>query len=100
MALITVAGFPAAGKSSRATQLAAYLTARIADPDYEGPITNVALISDDSLGLTRACYDGTVSDLHTLMVAHSPREQARKACSGGALYGHPAPAVDRHDPHC
>ena len=60
MALITLAGFPAAGKSTRTKQLADFLTDRIAGSDYQGPIDKVAIISDDSLGLTRACYDGIV----------------------------------------
>lgn len=82
MALITVAGFPAAGKSSRAVQLAAYLRARIASPDYEGPIANVALISDESLGLTRACYDGTVPNLYTLFRSSFSQKASSKSLPG------------------
>lgn len=84
MALITLAGFPAAGKSTRTAQLVDVLTARIADPDYQGPIQKVVIVSDDSLGLTRECYDGRV--LHTFAVQ--------------ALMSQRASWKSRHGGHC
>jgi len=58
MALITLAGFPAAGKSTRAAQLTNFLIEKIHSPDYSGPIQKVLVLSDHSLGLSRNVYDG------------------------------------------
>ncbi|KAF9478639.1 chromatin associated protein KTI12 [Pholiota conissans] len=55
MALITIAGFPASGKSSRAHQLKAALDARI--QGHDAPFKRVAILDDNALGLSRACYD-------------------------------------------
>jgi len=57
MALITVSGYPASGKSRRATQLKMYLETRLQDPSYEGPKLKVALVSDDTLNIKREVYD-------------------------------------------
>jgi protein KTI12 len=58
MALITITGFPCCGKSRCADKLKEYLTAKLQDPDYGGPIGSVEIISDDTLGLQRSVYDG------------------------------------------
>uniref|UniRef100_A0A8H7Y7L4 Chromatin associated protein KTI12 n=1 Tax=Psilocybe cubensis TaxID=181762 RepID=A0A8H7Y7L4_PSICU len=57
MALITIAGYPAAGKSTRAAQLAAFLDAAIHSDDYNGPIAKVLVVSDHSLALSPHVYD-------------------------------------------
>lgn len=54
MALITFAGYPASGKSSRANQLADFLNSKLKDTSQ----FSVKILSDHSLGLTRAVYDG------------------------------------------
>lgn len=59
MALVTISGYPASGKTYRAEQLRTYLESRLSAPDYDGPRLKVVVISDDSLGLDRAAYDGT-----------------------------------------
>src|SRR6266511_3812270 len=58
MALITFAGFPAAGKSTRASQLRDFLLEKIRCSEYSGPIQKVLVLSDHSLGLSRNVYDG------------------------------------------
>jgi protein KTI12 len=58
MALITVTGYPCAGKSTRGQQLAACLERRLADPSYEGPRLRVSVLSDDTLNIPRSVYDG------------------------------------------
>ncbi|CAG7854515.1 Protein kti12 [Serendipita indica DSM 11827] len=57
MALVTISGYPSSGKSTRALQLKKYFEDKISEPVYEGPLKNVVLISDDSLGLTRDGYN-------------------------------------------
>lgn len=58
MALVTISGYPCAGKSRRATQIKDHLERRLADPMYTGPSLNVTLFSDDTLHLPRSSYDG------------------------------------------
>lgn len=58
MALITITGYPASGKSRRAQQLKGYLESRLADPEYHRPTLNVAILSDDNLNIPRSVYDG------------------------------------------
>lgn len=58
MALITITGYPASGKSRRAQQLREYLESRLADPGYCGPGLKVVILSDDNLNLSRSVYDG------------------------------------------
>ncbi|EAU91295.2 hypothetical protein CC1G_11553 [Coprinopsis cinerea okayama7 len=62
MALITVSGFPSSGKSTRSSQLKAFLDAKLADPDYNGPALTVQIISDDSLNIDRAVYNDSRSE--------------------------------------
>ncbi|KAG8902333.1 hypothetical protein FRB99_004616 [Tulasnella sp. 403] len=57
MALVTISGYPASGKSRRVDQLTADLETRLADPQYDGPKLKVVVISDDLLGITRNVYD-------------------------------------------
>lgn len=58
MALITISGYPASGKTRRAQQLKSFLERRLAEPTYEGPKFKVILLSDDSLNIKRHVYDG------------------------------------------
>jgi hypothetical protein len=58
MALITLSGYPCAGKSHRATQIKDHLEQRLADPLYAGPALAVTVLSDDTLHLPRSAYDG------------------------------------------
>ncbi|PPQ68210.1 hypothetical protein CVT25_015042 [Psilocybe cyanescens] len=86
MALITISGYPAAGKSTRAAQLAAYFNHRINEDDYQGPISNVTLVSDHSLGLTPHVYDGSysLSSPPTLCSSHLDSKSEKPA--RGALF--------------
>ena len=57
MALITVTGFPCSGKSTRANQLKTYLEYKVST--HEGPLRRVLVLSDDTLNIERAVYDGS-----------------------------------------
>ena len=52
MALITIAGFPSSGKSTRAQQIRAALETRL-----DGPISRVLVLSDHSLDILPSAYD-------------------------------------------
>jgi len=54
MALITIAGFPCSGKSTRAQQIRAALETRL-----DGPISRVLVLSDHSLDIPPSAYDLT-----------------------------------------
>lgn len=69
MALITITGFPASGKSTRVAQIKTSIEAFLVDPTYAGPKLNVAVVSDDSLAIDRSVYDG-------LSVSSGPRSWA------------------------
>ena len=58
MALITISGYPCAGKSRRATQIKDHLEKRLSDPSYTGPSLRVTVISDDTLHIARSAYNG------------------------------------------
>ncbi|EJD02833.1 chromatin associated protein KTI12 [Fomitiporia mediterranea MF3/22] len=57
MALVTISGYPASGKSCRAQQLKTFLEDRIQNPSYDGPKLKVTVISDDNLNIKRHVYD-------------------------------------------
>ncbi|KAF9501987.1 chromatin associated protein KTI12 [Pleurotus eryngii] len=57
MAFITLSGFPSSGKSTRTQQIKAHLEAKIKNPEYSGPLKQVIVLSDDSLGISRTAYD-------------------------------------------
>ncbi|THH08302.1 hypothetical protein EW145_g2796 [Phellinidium pouzarii] len=57
MALITISGYPASGKSRRADQLKTYLEQRLKELSYDGPKLKVTVLSDDSLNIKRNVYD-------------------------------------------
>ncbi|KDQ27821.1 hypothetical protein PLEOSDRAFT_1083788 [Pleurotus ostreatus PC15] len=57
MAFITISGFPSSGKSTRTQQIKAHLEAKIKNPEYSGPLKQVIVLSDDSLGISRTAYD-------------------------------------------
>lgn len=60
MAMVTVCGYPCAGKSHRATQLASFLQAKLADPATppKHRPRKVVVVNDESLGLAKSAYDG------------------------------------------
>ncbi|KAK7035299.1 kti12, chromatin associated [Paramarasmius palmivorus] len=60
MALITISGFPASGKSTRALQIKKFLDEKI-NQDKVSHLT-VAIISDDSLNIPRSVYDESRSE--------------------------------------
>jgi protein KTI12 len=60
MALVTVSGFPSSGKSRRALQLKEQLENHIQDDAYQGPLSKVVILSDDTLNLARNVYDGVL----------------------------------------
>ncbi|KAG8956297.1 hypothetical protein FRC04_004377 [Tulasnella sp. 424] len=62
MALVTISGYPASGKTYRAEQLRTYLEGRFSAADYDGPRLKVVVISDDSLSVDRSSYDDSRSE--------------------------------------
>jgi len=62
MALVTISGYPCAGKSHRATQIKEHLEHRLADPSYTGPSLTVTILSDDTLNIPRSSYDDSRSE--------------------------------------
>ncbi|KXN90648.1 Protein kti12 [Leucoagaricus sp. SymC.cos] len=64
MALITFSGHPSSGKTQCVVGLATYLAAKLRDRSYEGPLSSIEIISDDSLGLERSVYDESCSEKH------------------------------------
>lgn len=61
MALITISGYPCSGKTKRAEQIKTLLEQHLKDPSYKGPLRKVISLSDDTLNLKRASYDGEYS---------------------------------------
>lgn len=57
MALVTVSGFPSAGKTRRAHELKAFFDAKLAAGEG-APISEVTIVDDESVHVTRAAYDG------------------------------------------
>ncbi|KAI1818823.1 chromatin associated protein KTI12 [Poronia punctata] len=83
MPLITITGFPASGKSTRARQLQEYLTERIesATPSGAPPKYRLHLISDQTLSIPRSVYDRSVLPAHTRS-ATATENDARAAIYG------------------
>lgn len=77
MALITISGFPAAGKSTRANQIAAYLNDKIHQPDYHGPLKLVSIVSDHSLALSPDVYNGISFPFHPYLVLSLSSSESR-----------------------
>jgi protein KTI12 len=63
MAMVTLAGFPASGKTTRAKELVAYLEHRLGDPSTVPSLARLkpVLINDESLSLDKSVYDGAYS---------------------------------------
>ncbi|KAF6759984.1 chromatin associated protein KTI12 [Ephemerocybe angulata] len=62
MALVTISGYPSAGKSTRVAQIQAYLQQRLDAEDYAGPKLSVEVLSDDVLNLERSVYNDSRSE--------------------------------------
>ncbi len=62
MALVTFAGFPSSGKSTRALELQAFLQAKLAAAPPALARLKVVIVNDDGLELSRSAYDGTTMD--------------------------------------
>ncbi|KAF8070212.1 chromatin associated protein KTI12 [Lyophyllum atratum] len=62
MALVTISGFPSSGKTKRAEQIRTSLEKYLAHENYQGPISKVAVLSDDVLNLNRSSYDESRSE--------------------------------------
>lgn len=58
MALLTISGYPCAGKTTRARQIKEYFEAKLAEPGYVGPAYSVVIIDEAGVNVTRAAYDG------------------------------------------
>lgn len=58
MALVTLTGFPASGKSKRAQQLISFLETRFQSPEHASSKYKVVLISDEGLNIPRSAYNG------------------------------------------
>lgn len=58
--MITMCGYPCAGKSTRAQQLAKFLDAKLADPQTPAHLTprKVIVLNDESLSISKHAYDG------------------------------------------
>ncbi|GAA5915621.1 hypothetical protein JCM6882_002363 [Rhodosporidiobolus microsporus] len=59
MAMITLAGYPCSGKSTRAQELVSYLERRLADPSTPPQFARLqpVVVNDESLGLAKSVYD-------------------------------------------
>ncbi|POY72381.1 hypothetical protein BMF94_4685 [Rhodotorula taiwanensis] len=59
MAMVTVCGYPCAGKSTRAQQLATFLEAKLAHPSTPAHLKprRVIIVNDESLSLSKRVYD-------------------------------------------
>ncbi|KAG6862217.1 hypothetical protein C0995_002147 [Termitomyces sp. Mi166 len=62
MALVTISGFPCSGKTMRAEQIRAAFEDYLKDENYHGPISKVAVLSDDVLNLNRSSYNDSRSE--------------------------------------
>ncbi|KAG8997165.1 hypothetical protein FRB94_011113 [Tulasnella sp. JGI-2019a] len=62
MALVTLSGYPASGKSRRAAEIKTFLDNRLGSPDYEGQKLGVTIISDDILSIDRSVYNDSRSE--------------------------------------
>ncbi|KAF8133288.1 hypothetical protein EV363DRAFT_1258888 [Boletus edulis] len=62
MSLITISGYPCAGKSHRAMQIKHSLEQCLADPAYAGLFLTVTILSDDALNIPRSAYDDSRSE--------------------------------------
>lgn len=87
MALITISGYPSSGKTTRANQIFNFLQIKLQNPEYQGPNLKVVLLSDDSLDIPRAAYNGHFYPSRpfwqlTAFVADSKSEKAAR----GALF--------------
>lgn len=91
MSLVTISGYPCAGKSRRATQIKDHLEKRLADPSYSGPPLNVTVISDHTLNISRTAYDGRPSTVHKPMTQTHEDSRLEKPARG-ALFT----ALQRH----
>ncbi|KAH9906471.1 chromatin associated protein KTI12 [Xylariomycetidae sp. FL2044] len=79
MPLIIITGLPTSGKSTRAKQLHAYLTARIAEQHHPGPPKyRLHLISDQTLSIPRSVYDLSAVPAHARS-ANASEKDARAA---------------------
>jgi len=58
MALVTISGFPCSGKTTTAQQIRASFEQLLQDENYQGPLSKVVLLSDDTLDLSRSAYNG------------------------------------------
>lgn len=58
--MITMCGYPCAGKSTRAQQLAKFLDAKLADPQTPVHLSprKVIVLNDESLSISKHAYDG------------------------------------------
>jgi hypothetical protein len=68
MAMITLAGYPASGKTTRAQELVEYLNTRLVDPSTPPSFARLkpVLINDESLNLAKSVYDGAYTSLSPL----------------------------------
>lgn len=92
MALITISGYPCAGKSHRATQIKDHLEERLRDPSYTGPSLTVTLLSDDILNIPRSAYDGEPYTLQRDTPSQTHQDSQSEKPARGALFT----ALQRH----
>ncbi|GAA5993033.1 hypothetical protein JCM10908_003068 [Rhodotorula pacifica] len=59
MAMVTICGYPCAGKSTRAQQLASYFEQKLADPSTPAHLKprKVIIVNDESLSISKHAYD-------------------------------------------
>ena len=87
MALVTISGFPASGKTRRAEQLQRLLKQKMEDPAYGGPHFKVVVLSDDSLHIKREVYNGEFGVIIPLPASsdHKVKRWAERKASAGIL---------------
>jgi len=87
MALITLSGFPAAGKSTRALQIRDFLHDKLSSSDYNGPIQKVLVMSDHSLALPRSVYNGMdISPKCRICSDHTVADSASEKPARGTIF--------------
>lgn len=88
MALVTLSGYPASGKSRRAVEIKDFLERKLASSEHDGLKLSVSIISDDILSIDRSVYDGA---LHVFSIV---LESLRLL----TLRGHLAQTADQRSP--
>jgi protein KTI12 len=98
MAMITLAGYPASGKTTRAQELVEYLRTRLADPSTPPSFARLkpVLINDESLSLSKSVYDGAYTPFPPPVSTSSPHTRRVDARAEKPARATLFSAVQRH----